>query len=99
MPITGLIALALGVVVAAVAAYVVAGTATPTDPQMVWEARVAVGFGALILAGPLFVAQLVFTILAMPRGGPIWLWLWLFAAPALGGSLVASAVRAVRGRR
>ena len=54
------------------------------DQSMRWEAGVAVGFTALIVLGPFWVAQLVLTIIATRSEGGLaagWLWAWLFVAP------------------
>ncbi|WP_354698249.1 hypothetical protein DSM112329_03915 [Paraconexibacter sp. AEG42_29] len=73
-----------------------------SDPSMVWEAGVAVGFGAVVVAGPFWLAQGVLTLLAMldDGGAPAWgLWLWWFVAPVVGWSPGASVVRGVRRAR
>ncbi|MFH5229347.1 hypothetical protein [Antrihabitans spumae] len=52
-----------------------------------WEGGVAVGFAALLYIGPVWIAQLVLTVLATIDDAGIaagWLWAWLFAAPAIG---------------
>lgn len=55
------------------------------DPSMVWEGRVAQGFGLMLFAGPLILVQLGFTIAATVSGtGSLWLWVLVFAAPLLG---------------
>jgi hypothetical protein len=52
VPLTGIVAVGLGVVVAAVAGLVARGADAVTDRSMVWEARVAAGFTALVAGAP-----------------------------------------------
>jgi hypothetical protein len=46
------LAMALGVVIAGGLAVLVSPLAAQSDPDMVWEGRVAVGFAALLHVGP-----------------------------------------------
>ena len=89
------LALALGAVIAVGLAYLVSPLAVQSDPDMVWEARVAVGFAALIYVGPLWLGQAVLTLFAARSEGgisPGWLWGWLVVAPLLGTSPPAAAL-------
>jgi hypothetical protein len=91
VPVTGIVAIGLGVAVAAVAGLVAHGADAETDPSMVWEARVAAGFTALVAGAPFWLAQLVLTLVATIHSGATgWLWLWWVAAPALGAMLGAA---------
>lgn len=89
MPITDIAALLLGIGIAVAVAAVATGITKNTDDSMRWEGGVALGFSALILLGPFWIAQAVCTVLStLDDGGlsPWWLWAWLFAAPAFGAS-------------
>lgn len=95
------VALALGLAVCVVSAGLMSQLATQTDPDMVWEGRVAVGFAALFYVGPLWLGQAAATLFAtLDDGGvgPGWLWAWLVVAPLLGASPPAAALarRAMR---
>ena len=92
---TDVVALLLGLVILACVAVVAAKIMEPTDDSMRWEGGVAAGFSALILLGPLWIAQAVCTVMATldDRGvGAGWLWAWLFLAPVLGASPPAAAL-------
>lgn len=89
MPITDIAALLLGLGIAVAVAAVAAGITKKTDESMRWEGGVALGFSALIMLGPFWIAQAVCTVIStIDDGGlsPWWLWAWLFAAPAFGAS-------------
>ena len=89
------LALALGVVIAGGLAFLVSPLAAQSDPDMVWEGRVAVGFAALLYVGPLWLGQAATTLgAALAAGGiwPGWLWGWLVVAPLLGASPPAAAL-------
>jgi hypothetical protein len=89
------IALVLGVLVAATMAYFASAPAAPGVPDMIWEGRLAAGMAALIPVGLLWTGQAVVTLFATLADGefrPIWLWGWLLAAPALGASPPAAAL-------
>ncbi len=61
---------------------------------MVWEARVAMGFTALVVGGPVWLAQLVLTLVAtLHADASGWLWLWWVAAPAVGVALGSAGAR------
>jgi hypothetical protein len=92
--VTEVIALLLGLVILAGVAGAAASITGTTDDSMRWEGGVAVGFSALILLGPLWIAQAVCTVLATIDGSHLrwWLWAWLFLAPALGASPPAIAL-------
>jgi hypothetical protein len=92
-----IIALALGVLVAATIASVASAPAAQRvrDKDMIWEGRVAAGMAALIPVGLLWTGQAVVTLFAtLADGGfrPLSLWVWLLAAPALGASPPAAAL-------
>ena len=93
MGVAGVLALVLGVAVAGLLATLLRGADAETDPTMVWEARVAVGFTALVVVVPVWLAQGVATLVAEPA----WLWLWLLGAPLLGGLLGARPAPGSRG--
>lgn len=89
------VAIALGVVVACGMAYLTSARFDPKDADMLWEGRVAGGFGALIVVGPVWIGQVVATIVASVSDGGIWagwLWVWLLAASALGTTPPAKTV-------
>jgi hypothetical protein len=89
------LALALGLAVCIVLAFLVSPPATQSDPDMVWEGRVAVGFAALVYVGPLWLGQAASTLFAAVADGgiwPGWLWGWLVVAPLLGASPPAAAM-------
>jgi hypothetical protein len=89
------LALALGLAVCIVLACLVSQLAAQSDPDMVWEGRVAVGFAALVYVGPLWLGQAASTVFAaLDDGGvwPGWLWGWLVVAPLLGASPPAAAL-------
>jgi len=89
------LALVLGVLVVGAAAHFVSPLAAQGDPNMVWEARIATGFAAILPFGVLWTAQVVTTPFAMPSTGgiwPGWLWIWLLAASAIGCSPPAPAL-------
>jgi hypothetical protein len=95
------LALTLGLAVCVVLACLVSQLAVQSDPDMVWEGRVAVGFAALVYVGPLWLGQAASTLFAaLDDGGigPGWLWAWLVAAPLVGASPPAAALarRSVR---
>lgn len=90
-----MVALLLGVLVLGVLACVVSTVAGESDPTMVWEARAAVGFTAMISAGPIWLGQGIVTFVATFDGGgigPGWLWAWFVVAPMVAVSPPASAV-------
>lgn len=92
---TDVVALLLGLAILAAVAVVAAKIADASDDSMRWEGGVALGFSALILLGPIWVAQAACTVLATldDRGVAVgWLWGWLFVAPAIGASPPAVAV-------
>ena len=89
------LALALGLVVCILLAFLVSSLATQSDPATVWEGRVAVGFAALLYVGPLWLGQAASTLFAaLADGGiwPGWLWGWLAVGPLLGASPPAAAL-------
>jgi hypothetical protein len=89
------LALAFGLAVCIVLAVLVSQLATQTDPDMVWEGRVAVGFAALVYVGPLWLGQAAATLFAaLDDGGigPGWLWAWLVVSPLVGASPPAAAL-------
>jgi hypothetical protein len=89
------LALALGIAVCVVLAFLVSPLAVQGDPDMVWEGRVAVGFTALVYVGPLWLGQSASTLFAALSDGGIWLgwlWGWLVVAPLLGASPPAAAL-------
>jgi hypothetical protein len=89
------VAVTLGVLVVGAAAYFVSPLAAQSDPNMVWEARIAAGFAAILPFGVLWTAQVVATLFAtLSTDGirPVWLWIWLLAASALGCSPPAAAL-------
>jgi hypothetical protein len=89
------LALVLGFAVSVVLACLVSQLATQTDPDMVWEGRVAVGFAGLVYVGPLWLGQAASTVFAALHDGgvrPGWLWAWLVVAPLVGASPPAAAV-------
>lgn len=92
--VTDVVALLLGLVIFAVVAVVAARIMESSDDSMRWEGGVAIGFSALIVLGPLWVAQAVCTVLATLNGSSVrwWLWAWLLLAPALGASPPAAAL-------
>ncbi|MDT5187361.1 MAG: hypothetical protein QOI29_5519 [Mycobacterium sp.] len=95
------LALALGLAVCVVLAFLVSPLATQNDPDMVWEGRVAVGFAALVYVGPLWLGQAASTLFAALADGGIWrgwLWGWLVVAPLLGASPPAAALARVSSR-
>ena len=65
------LALALGLAVCVVLAFLVSPLATQSDPDMVWEGRVAVGFAALVYVGPLWLGQAASTLFAALADGGI----------------------------
>jgi hypothetical protein len=90
-----LLALALGIAVCIALACLVSPLATQSDPDMVWEGRVAVGFAALVYVGPLWLGQAASTLFAALNDGgiwPGWLWGWLVVAPLVGASPPAAAL-------
>ena len=88
MPLSGVIAIGLGVVVFAVFGFCYGGSAAEADPSMKWEARAAGGFMAALVGGPLWLGQLVLTLVATIHSDATnWLWLWWVLAPVLGGGL------------
>jgi hypothetical protein len=89
MPMTDIAALVLGIVMALVLAAVAGEVTGSTDDSMRWEGGFALGLSALVVLGPLWLAQAACTVLStIDDTGvpPWWLWAWLFAAPALGAS-------------
>ena len=87
MPVKDIVALVLGAGIAIVVAVLAQGVREERDESMRWEGGVAVGFTALIVIGPFWIAQGVLTVLAtFDDAGiaPGWLWAWLFLAPAVG---------------
>lgn len=88
MPVTGALAVGAGVLVLLLFARLLRGAAGETDPTMVWEARVAMGFTALVVGGPVWLVQLVLTLVAtLYADATAWLWLWWVAAPVVGAAL------------
>lgn len=102
MPIKDIVALLLGLAIAVVVAVLAEGVRNSSDESMRWEGGVAVGFTAMIVLGPVWITQAVLTVLATLDGAgiaPGWLWAWLFLAPAIGASPLATGpVRMVRRR-
>jgi MFS family permease len=93
MPIKDIAVLLLGLVIAIAVAVLADSIRDNPDESMRWEGGVAVGFTALIFLGPIWIAQAVLTILATLDGigvAPGWLWAWLFLAPAVGASPLAT---------
>jgi MFS family permease len=93
VPIKDIAALALGLALAIAVAFLADGIRSTGDESMRWEGGVAVGFTALIFLGPFWIAQAVLTVLATfdHKGlAPGWLWAWLFLAPAIGASPLAT---------
>jgi MFS family permease len=103
MPIKDIAALLLGLVIAIAVAVLADSIRDNPDESMRWEGGVAVGFTALIFLGPIWIAQAVLTILATLDGigvAPGWLWAWLFLAPAVGASpLATGSVRMIKRTR
>lgn len=94
MPVGDIVALLLGLGIALVVAVLANGVAEAPDAER-WEGGVAVGFTAVIVLGPFWIAQAVLTVLATINDGgiaPGWLWAWLFLAPAVGASPPAMGV-------
>jgi hypothetical protein len=88
VPLTGVIAIGLGVVVLAVFGFLYGGSKSQADPSMEWEAKAAGGFAAVVVGGPFWLAQLVLTLVATVHSGATgWLWLWWVAAPVVGAVL------------
>ena len=100
MPIKDIAALLLGLAIAIAVAVLADSIRDNPDESMRWEGGVAVGFTALIYLGPFWIAQAVLTVLATFDGAgiaPGWLWAWLFLAPAVGASpLATGSVRLVK---
>jgi hypothetical protein len=95
MPMTDIAALLLGLVIAPVVAAVAGEVTRSTDDSMRWEGGFALGLSALVVLGPLWIAQAACTVLSTVDGAgvsPWWLWVWLFLAPALGASPPAVAL-------
>jgi MFS family permease len=93
VPIKDIAALVLGLGIAIVIAVLADGVRETPDESMRWEGGVAVGFTAMIFVGPFWIAQAVLTVLATVDGtgiAPGWLWAWLFLAPAVGASPLAT---------
>ena len=93
MPIKDIVAFVLGLAIAVVVAVLAEGVRDTRDESMRWEGGVAVGFTAMIFLGPVWIAQAVLTVLAtLDEAGvaPGWLWAWLFVAPAVGASPLAT---------
>ena len=93
MPIKDIVALVLGLGIAIVVAVLAEGIRDTRDESMRWEGGVAVGFTAMIFLGPFWIAQAVLTVLATLDEAGIasgWLWAWLFLAPAVGISPLAT---------
>jgi hypothetical protein len=93
VPIKDIVALVLGFGIAIVVAVLAEGIRDTRDESMRWEGGVAVGFSAMIFLGPFWIAQAVLTVLAtFEEAGiaPGWLWAWLFLAPAIGVSPLAT---------
>ncbi|MCU1696454.1 MAG: hypothetical protein JWR34_2517 [Mycobacterium sp.] len=89
------LALALGLAVCIVLAFLVSPLTTQNDPDMIWEGRAAAGFAALVYVAPLWLGQAASTLFAaLADGGiwPGWLWGWLVVAPLLGASPPAAAM-------
>jgi MFS family permease len=103
VPVKDLVALVLGLGIAVVVAVLAEGVRDNSDESMRWEGGVAVGFTAMIVLGPFWIAQAVLTILAtIDDAGiaPWWLWAWLFLAPAVAVTPpMTGLVRLVRRRR
>jgi MFS family permease len=104
VPLKDVVALLLGLGIAIVVAVLATGIRDSSDPSMRWEGGVAVGFTAVIVLGPFWIAQAVLTVLATfddAGMAPGWLWGWLFLAPAVGASPPATGVVALlkRSRR
>jgi MFS family permease len=93
VPIKDIAALVLGLGIAIVVAVLAEGVRNTRDESMRWEGGVAVGFTGMIFLGPFWIAQAVLTVLATMDGtgvAPGWLWAWLFLAPAVGASPLAT---------
>jgi branched-subunit amino acid ABC-type transport system permease component len=87
MTASGIAALALGGLVAALAGVFLGRRPDTTDPDMKWEGIVAVGFGFVVIGGPLWIAQFVCTLVATLGVGPAWLWAWWLGAPLVGAAV------------
>lgn len=95
MPMTDIAALVLGIVIALVVAAVAGEVTESTDDSMRWEGGFALGLSALVVLGPLWIAQAACTVLSTIDDTGVrswWLWVWLFVAPALGLSPPAVAL-------
>jgi MFS family permease len=93
VPIKDIAALVLGLGIAIVVAVLAEGVRNSRDESMRWEGGVAVGFTGMIFLGPFWIAQAVLTVLATTDGpgvAPGWLWAWLFLAPVVGASPLAT---------
>ena len=98
MAVTGVVAIGLGVVVLVIFGVCYGGSGS-SDPSMEWEAKAAGGFMAALLGGPVWLGQLVMTLVAtIHSDASNWLWLWWALAPVLGGGLGGAVLRR-RGRR
>ena len=99
MAVTGIVAIGLGVVVLVIFGFTYGGSGSPPDPSMEWEAKAAGGFMATLVGGPVWLGQLVMTLVATVHSdASSWLWLWWALAPVLGGGLGGAVLRR-RGRR
>lgn len=95
MPMTDIAALLLGIVIAVAVAATASGITRSTDAAMRWEGGFALGLSALVVLGPLWMAQAACTALSTIDDtgvSPWWLWIWLFVAPVLGASPPAVAL-------
>ena len=88
MPVMGVVALALGVLVLGLFGALYGGSSTEPDRADAWEAKAAGGLMAVVVGGPVWLAQLVLTLVATIHSDATnWLWLWWVLAPVLGATL------------
>jgi hypothetical protein len=70
--------------------------ASGDDPAMKWEGIFATGLVAVLVVGPVWIAQGVLTFLAcVPGDAPWWLWLWWWGAPFVGAVFASPARRSL----
>jgi hypothetical protein len=83
MPIMMTAAIVLGVLVAGIFGFALRGTGD-ADAATRWEGIAATGLFAVVLGGPVWIAQGVCTLLATLGDATPWLWAWFVGAPVLG---------------